>query len=35
MSLCLKIYKLDPANFFSALRLAWQAALDLLSDLLN
>ena len=25
--MCLKIYQLDPANFLSALRLAWQVAL--------
>ena len=39
-SMCLKIYELDPANFFSAPGLAWQAALkktkakqDLLTDI--
>ena len=37
---CLKIYKLDPAKFFSALGIAWQEALkktksnlDLLTDI--
>ena len=39
-NMCLKIYKLDPAKFLSALRSAWQAALkktkvklDLLTDI--
>ena len=39
-NMCLKIYVLDPAQFFSAPRLAWQAAfkktkvkLDLLNDI--
>ena len=39
-NMCLKIYKLDPTKFFSAPRLAWQAALkktkvklDLLTDI--
>ena len=39
-SMCLKIYKLDPANKFSAFGIAWQAALkktavklDLLTDI--
>ena len=40
-NMCLEIYKLDPADFLSASRLAWQAALkkkknkmklDLLTD---
>ena len=38
--MCLKIYKLDPAKFLSALGLAWQAALkntrvklDVLTDI--
>ena len=38
-NMCLEIYKLDPAHFLSASRLAWQAALkknkiklDLLTD---
>ena len=39
-NICIKIYELDPANFLSALGLAWQAALkktkvklDLLTDI--
>ena len=39
-NMCLKIFKLDPAKFLSAPRLAWQAALkktkvklDLLTDI--
>ena len=39
-NMCIEIYKLDPANFFSAFGLAWQAALkktkvklDLLTDI--
>ena len=39
-NLCLKIYKLDPAKFLSAPRLAWQVALkktkvklDILADI--
>ena len=38
--ICLKIYELDPPRFFSALELAWQAALkkttvklDILTDI--
>ena len=38
--MCLEMYKLDPAKFLSATRLAWQAALkktkvrlDLLTDI--
>ena len=32
-NMCLEIYELDPAHFFSAPGLAWQAALDLLTDI--
>ena len=36
--MCLKIYELDPADFFLALELAWEAALKKIKvklDLLN